>query len=329
MNRRIIFRADAGKNIGFGHFVRSLALAEYLHKDFECIFCTFNPELHTASDYQLSEIKKVCQYLHIQAVSLEEYDKAFLDSLTGNEIVVLDNYYFKSEYQRKVKGKGCRLVCIDDVHDRHMVADVVITVCPIRREEFSLEEYTKFYGGIEWSFLRSPFLKANIARKASQRIQSIVIGVGGADPFGLTNKLINIVKSINDEIELSVIAGDTVIISSELIDKINLYKRLSADEIVNLFAKSDLGVFPASTICIEAFSQKLPVAAGWYVDNQKDFYNEGVKEGWFFPLGSFLDPSEILSHRLKKIISTPPTTPIVNIDFVGQREKIKNIFKDL
>lgn len=41
------FRADADDTIGYGHWVRSLALADMLKEDFECIFCTQSP-----TDYQ-------------------------------------------------------------------------------------------------------------------------------------------------------------------------------------------------------------------------------------------------------------------------------------
>ncbi|MDR1895166.1 MAG: UDP-2,4-diacetamido-2,4,6-trideoxy-beta-L-altropyranose hydrolase, partial [Prevotellaceae bacterium] len=38
MKRKIIFRADAGLNIGYGHFIRSLALADMLKNDFDILF---------------------------------------------------------------------------------------------------------------------------------------------------------------------------------------------------------------------------------------------------------------------------------------------------
>ena len=33
--------------------------------------------------------------------------------------------YTHLDYQRAIKQKGCRLVCVDDMHDKHYVADVV------------------------------------------------------------------------------------------------------------------------------------------------------------------------------------------------------------
>ena len=42
------------------------------------------------------------------------------------KIVVLDGYHFDTNYQTKIKQKGCKLVCIDDLHDKHFVADIII-----------------------------------------------------------------------------------------------------------------------------------------------------------------------------------------------------------
>ena len=116
--KKIYFRADASATIGYGHFIRTLALADMLKDDFDCTFFTCHP-----TSYQVSEMEKVCPFVTLQEEA--HYDE-FLSSLQGDEIVVLDNYFFTTDYQRAIKQKGCRLVCVDDMHDKHYVADVVI-----------------------------------------------------------------------------------------------------------------------------------------------------------------------------------------------------------
>lgn len=48
------FRADAGAAIGYGHFVRTLALADMLKADFACTFFTCHP-----TAYQIGEMEQV------------------------------------------------------------------------------------------------------------------------------------------------------------------------------------------------------------------------------------------------------------------------------
>lgn len=51
--RKLFFRADAGIKIGWGHFIRTLALADMLKDVFECTFFTQEPTL-----YQINEVEK-------------------------------------------------------------------------------------------------------------------------------------------------------------------------------------------------------------------------------------------------------------------------------
>lgn len=83
--RKVYFRADAGVAIGYGHFIRSLALADMLKDDFNCIFFTCHP-----TAYQVSEMEKVCSFITLQE---ETHYGKFLSYLQGDEIVVLDNYF--------------------------------------------------------------------------------------------------------------------------------------------------------------------------------------------------------------------------------------------
>ena len=59
--KKIYFRADASATIGYGHFIRTLALADMLKDDFDCTFFTCHP-----TSYQVSEMEKVCPFIPLQ-----------------------------------------------------------------------------------------------------------------------------------------------------------------------------------------------------------------------------------------------------------------------
>ena len=140
--RKIYFRADAGPNIGYGHYIRSLALADMLKQDFECTMFTQTP-----TEYQLREAEPICSVVALPNDN-SKFD-VFLNHLNGDEIVVLDNYFFTTDYQRAIKAKGCQLVCIDDLHDRHYVADLIINpAINVSPQDYSCESYTRFALGL-------------------------------------------------------------------------------------------------------------------------------------------------------------------------------------
>lgn len=326
---RVLLRADAGSRIGFGHFVRTTALAAYLHNDFTCMVASFNPD-GQISDYQKNLVTESgAKLLPLNAATVEKADSIFLNSVSENDIVVLDNYYFSTQYQSAVRAKAKALICIDDVHDRHFVADAVMTFCPLTRADFSLEPYTRFYGGMEWSFLRAPFLRPRITRKVWRKNPRVVMAMGGADPFRLTDKMIEIVTGVLPEASLDVIAGQTVEVKIPESENVRIWRQLNAVELADLFDAADWGLFPASTVCVEAFSRGLPVAAGYYVGNQEEIYAFGVQKDWFAPLGCLLDSPVLIADRLTDALHTSALQRAPDFDFSGHKTDIINIFKSI
>ena len=278
----ILFRADASSQIGYGHFIRSLALAEMLKNDFEIRFATVNP-----TGYQLQELSAVCSCIQLNQNS---HFEDFLSLLTGNEIVVLDNYFFTTEYQQKIKNKGCKLVCIDDMHDRHYVADIVINHGVDDPTLFSVEPYTGLCLGVEWALLRKPFLEASSRNNPkNQAIKNIVVNFGGVDYHDITNKVIKKLKSQNPEIIINAIVGGGYSGKIESSDTVRFHQSVSAQKVADLFSQCDLAVLSASTICFEALACNTKIAAGYYVDNQIDIWEYLKKINAIYDIGFLLD----------------------------------------
>jgi len=266
--RKIYFRADAGADIGYGHFVRSLALADMLKEHFDCYFATVDPSV-----WQLKEIKKVCSYLPLPAG--EAHFEYFLSLLQGDEIVVLDNYFFDVNYQRQIKAKGCRLVCIDDMHDRHYVADVVINHAPcLSADVFSVEPYTQLCLGLSYALLRGPFLQKR--SKIPHKGRNVFVCFGGSDYYNLTLKCVESMKQMTGISEVYAVVGNAYAHQQELLTLrsqwpcLHVYTGMGAEEMVELLRKADLAVVPASTVLWEVLSQQVPALYGYYVDNQMD-----------------------------------------------------------
>jgi len=318
--KKIIFRADGNSNIGLGHVIRSLALAEMLKDGFECIFAT-----RFLTDYIHTEARKVC----VDVIKLPESDEhfdAFLSILSGDEIVVLDNYFFDTDYQRSIKNKECKLVCIDDMHDKHFVADVVINHAGgIKKEDYSTEPYTRLYLGPEYALLRSEFLK----RKNNTESLSMLICFGGADIHNATLEALNLLEKKQFPNKCHVVIGDAYkhqqvlnkfIETSKL--TINVHKNISAQAMANLMSECNFAICPPSTVSYEYLSVKggelyLKMTA----DNQKNSYAFYIKNGIAF------DISELFVRDLLIVQQCIETQRKY---FDGQSDKrIINIFKFL
>lgn len=263
--RTIIFRADCSPSIGMGHFTRTLALAEMLNEHFNCIFATREP-----TEYQIAEIEKIC-HSRIDLIEDDSHFEHFLTYLKGDEIVVLDNYYYTTEYQKAIKAIGCKLVCIDDLHDKHFVADVVINHAEgIDSSVYSKESYTKLLLGFKYALIRKQFYYQYKTYESKEF--SCLIIIGGTDPYGITNHLLQLMTGMKLPKPIAVVSQ----IKSNS-KNVVWHKNLSATEVSQLMEKAEFGIFPASTVAIETCAKRLPFICGYFTDNQTDIY-KGVKE---------------------------------------------------
>jgi UDP-2,4-diacetamido-2,4,6-trideoxy-beta-L-altropyranose hydrolase len=272
--RKIYFRADGNTNIGFGHVIRCMALADMLKDQFECIFVT-----RFLNKYILEEIEKSCSsYIKLKEDDYEHFDE-FLSFIKKEDIVVLDNYFFGTDYQKLIKSIECKLICIDDIHDKHYVADVVINHGPGLTEGlFSVENYTKLCLGLDYALLRKPFL--NVVQRKRIGFKNCLVCIGGADRYNITSKILILLEESLYVETIDVIIGSSFLFQTELeniIDcskkEVKLHSGLSSIEMFDRMHSSDFGIFPASTISLEAISVGLPFMVGYYVENQEELYN--------------------------------------------------------
>lgn len=297
--KKIYFRADASAAIGYGHFIRTLALADMLKEDFDCTFFTCHP-----TSYQVSEMGKVCPHVTLQEET--HYDE-FLSCLQGDETVVLDNYFFTTDYQRAIKQRGCRLVCIDDMHDKHYVADLIINQgLGYTRDDYSCEPYTQFAFGLQYSLLRKPFLDAATQNKRNNFIgdMHILVAFGGSDFLNLTHQTIYAIKNKDNVKKITVIVGDSYSAENFIDDiKVTYRKNLSASSIVDLFQTVDVAILPASTMMNEALTCGTCIIGGYYVNNQEHDYYMFLREGLIQGAGNYTDPIAftLITEQLDKI----------------------------
>lgn len=322
LKRKIYFRADGNANIGLGHVHRCLAMADILKNDFECIFVTC-----FVNDYIIKEIEKSCSdYIKLSEKNQEHFDE-FISFVENEDIIVLDNYFFTTKYQRQIKDIGCKLICIDDMHDKHYVADVVINHgIGLKDEQFSVESYTKLCLGWDYALLRKPFLNVIPRNRIEQK--RCLICIGGADKHNITSNIIRLLEEVVSVKVIDVIIGSNFIFKSELQKvisnskkEVNLFTSLSAKDVVNRMQIADFGILPASTISLEAVAVGMPFLVGFYADNQEEYYYNLNSLTKNIGLGNLLELINFDESIFKKKI-----IKFYNKSF--RRKKIANIFND-
>lgn len=312
--KKIFFRADANSEIGYGHFIRILALADMLKHDFECKFFTVSP-----SDYQVQEMQRVCPF---EVLDEDVKFEQFLRRLNGDEIVVLDNYFFTPEYQLKIRIKGCKVVYVGDFPNVNYVADVVISPFLSDQDRLRCAPYTKVYRGLDWALLRKPFLHSDCSHKIDG---TWLISFGGTDYLNMTEKFLEILDKSQDVRKVTVIVGDAFRFVDNLCkySKATVKMNLSAEEMSHEMEMAKYAILPCSGVCVEALACGCRIVSGYFVDNQKE-----SSELWE-ELGYILNLGDMTTYSSTDFIQDVNNLLPVKVDFSRIVARYINLFRTL
>lgn len=275
----VYFRADGNSQIGLGHITRSLALADMLLEQFRCVFLVQNPSKELAE--QISRVHSLVS-LPETVDYLEEASRLVREHLAQDDIIVLDGYNFRTDYQRIIKNSKCKLVCIDDLHAWHSLADVVINQAGgVSAERYSHEPYTQFCLGPAYALLRKPFLE--LASEKSNNLESpffnIMIAMGGADTDNHTFRILKGLADSGSNGKFHIIIGSAYKHSGELRQFIQnsrldteLFQNLNANEMAGVMSACSIAITPPSGIAYEYLCSGGTLYLKKTADNQQDIY---------------------------------------------------------
>ncbi len=319
--QEIFIRADAGATIGLGHVVRCIALAEILKDNFSIIFyCRELPEKIKTTVLQ--------QGFFLKMIDSEEN---FFSCIDDKKIVVTDGYGFDAAYQKQIKEKQAKLVCIDDLHDKEFFADLIINHAPgVNKNNYRAQRYTAFALGVEYALLRSPFLTAAKSKREVNRVETIMICFGGADSKNLTYAALTAATSIKQLKEIHVVAGvayayaDSLSALIKTDKRIQLHQSLNEKEMLLLMQHCDAAIVPASGILFEVLATGCVAFSGYYVDNQLSIYNGFKALNAIVDMQGFTNMQSVLEQNINK---QPSLAKNIIDGLSGTR--LLNLFKNL
>jgi spore coat polysaccharide biosynthesis predicted glycosyltransferase SpsG len=282
MKKKILFRADGNSKTGLGHLYRLFALVAMYKDSFDFIFVT----------KATSTLKIIPKNYSIELIpdeiSIKEEPKWLSKRFEPNEyIIIADGYQFVSSYQKSLKSLNYFLMYIDDLTTEYMYADIVVNHSPsVVASDFKSENYTQFALGTDYAILRPLFLDAASKTRKIDKIDTAFICFGGSDPENFTLKTINELLKISNLKLINIVLGGAYQYTSTLPKhpKIIYYKNLDAKKLSVLMQSSELAFVSSSTILYEAIATNLIIFTGYFINNQKMFYNKLHKKNIFIGL---------------------------------------------
>lgn len=220
----MVFRVDADSQIGVGHLMRCLALAQ-AYKDFggQATFVAVNLKPPLDERLRVEGFE-----LHLLDASFSSSGKrpsegfigspddaaqtALLAKGVGASWIVADSYQFNAKYQKAIKDAQFSLLLLDDIgHSEHYFADLVLNQNISANADLyrSKENCTQLLLGNSYTLLRREFQKwRGWERQIPTVAYKVLVTLGGADADNATLQILQAFEELkNEAFEVRVVVG--------------------------------------------------------------------------------------------------------------------------
>ena len=247
------------------------------------------------------------------------------ENLLPADFLVLDGYHFNADYQARLKPHVCKLICIDDVAPIHFHADMIINHSnPEMAAAYSKEPGCRILAGPRYLMLRKHFRKAakNAAREIT-KAETVFVCMGGADPFNVTNKILEVLLEIDFIKNINIINGQAYRLQAELANlvasanqkNVQVETGVDAQRLVELIESSHFAICTASSVAFEVASVKCGLITGMVADNQEMVHK--MLTGSYCALDAG-DLTEIKAGHLKDVIERMNNAELINTQMKNQ-----------
>lgn len=323
--------------------IRSLSLADILGTEFNINFIIY------AEDSRALGLIKIRGYNLVLLDKLSDIGSSstILTLLQDKvDILVFDFYEITSDYQLSFKKENYKVVCIDDYHNIHFYADVVINVSnSVHKNDYSCESYTQLLLGTEYIMMRKTFLQNSLLPCRSVKdISSVFLNMGGSDSPNNTLKFLKAVSQIRSLNEIHIVVGVLYEHKESLQNYLKnnqghpatfLYHNMNDKELNEILSKCQVAICPASGISMEISTIGFGMLSGYTADNQKNLLTGLIKRECAINGNDFNLLSEAdITLALQAMIADPKGT---NRMIQNQRklidgkspERIRKVFRSL
>jgi len=289
----VIFRVDAYKEIGYGHLIRSLALAEEFKRQNDKVIFALNVDkfcLRLVGDYQIETVimkNKAGNEKDIEDVLslLNKYE---------SPLFIHDNYFIDFEYETSIDNTK-RIIAFDDIADRVFSSDVIINqnYGAEKLDYKVVNSHVKFLCGHKYVVLRDEILQNRNIREIKD-VENILILFGGTDNSGLSFKVLQwMSKYIKCNVVFNILINKTHADVKKLYELKFIDKRIKIwHNIKNMgrfINKMDLAITAAGSIVWELLYIGVPTVSFVLADNQLYIAKNLNDDNYIISLGSFSD----------------------------------------
>lgn len=324
---KIVFRADASTEIGTGHVMRCLSLANRLRRaghasHFICRDlpgnlasfiegCDFKVHLLPAPPSMVADFVTASEPPHARWLGVpwdvDAQDTSGALQQLGPDIdwLVVDHYAIDSHWEASLRPFANGIMVVDDLADRRHDCDLLLDQNLSRNKEpryqAKVVEDCRLLLGPRYALLREEFHKGrNHTVKRDGSVSHILVFFGGADPNNITGKALQAVKILRrPDILVDVIIGSSNPYRGGLEQQCNCMENVTCHFQVNNMAefmgKADLALGGSGTTTWERCAMSLPALVVSLAWNQQAIAEAVAATGAITYLGT---AEEVTAERI-------------------------------
>ncbi|MDB9915760.1 UDP-2,4-diacetamido-2,4,6-trideoxy-beta-L-altropyranose hydrolase [Alphaproteobacteria bacterium] len=323
---KVIFRVDASLQIGTGHVMRCLTLAEALKEN--NVSSAFICRKHRGNliekirsyGFQVRELQVLKKtrsdnrlfHSHWLGTTQQQDANDCINILKEEKVdwLIIDHYALDQQWQRRLKPFYKKLMVIDDLADRKHYCDILLDQTFARQQEDYFELVEKdclLLLGSKYALIRPEFLKwrmCSLNRRSKPKFNQLLINMGGVDVNNVTTIILDELVKCNlpKNINITVIMGKDAphLESVKLKAKSLLYNTIIKVDVGNMaeiMANTDIAIGAAGSTSWERCCLGLPTIQIIIAKNQIVIANSLAKYGAIKILENIKELSTIINNR--------------------------------
>ena len=298
---RIIFRADASREIGSGHVMRSSVLAEEaISRGFDCIFIG-----------DISGLDWVAERISTLGFAQVLSDESMFVPNAASDVLVLDSYSIppSNSFIERKSWKFVVSIC-DQITPKYKV-DI-----EIRPGFENIQEVATpiVLSGAEYILIRNGILKSN-KKKGGYRNPKVLVVGGGSDPYGYVPTIAKLIHSFKMNLEVHLFTDQRI--SPEISHDFVIHP--IGGELDFVARDMDLVLTTASTSSLEFIAREIPTGVVCLIDNQRDYYEQLGRLGYATQIGArtFAGGWEFHVEAVKNLLESKDKREVLKESITG------------
>lgn len=268
--KRLVCFADAGHRVGLGHVMRAKAVLVAVRKR------GLDAELFTPLGPDQLKAQGLDQVLSVPN-DAEEICRTLIKKHA--DLIVIDSYRYLGEIRKAINSiEKPGIVLFDDHYCPVMKAEILINGSPKAKDGCYRSELAKrFLLGPQYAAIGSFFRQVREQFSVQEKVDKILVALGGSDVGARMEKLINILDGLlPKEIEIVVAGGPC---DHNKLDRIHYVGWLNQEAFARMMSEADFAFLAGGSMLLQAACLGLPVAAWPLNDNQKQHAAVWEKQG--------------------------------------------------